>query len=314
MPLVAAALTAFAALLLGQAIAQRRFVPWDSWAALQQLNYYLFLPALFFSSLSTIDLVNLRLLAPGLAVAATMLVGSLLVALWRWRPGVNQALTPALLEAALRANMPLGFGLAYILFKGQVGLQFMALAGLFYLPSVILIGAYISQGCTGVDRGRFSRLGFLTQAGRLFRRNPILIAALLGLAFNATGLRLHPALAALLLIFGAAAIPLGILAAGAAMNTRTLRQVMGAQPREIAVVTLLKLVALPVVAGALAWALGLQGITAKAVVLLAALPCVAPRFSVAAPPGSAPPVLNAAATATTLLWVVTLPLALWILT
>ena len=68
------------------------------------------------------------------------------------------------------------------------------------------------------------------------------------------------------------------------------------------------------VAGLLAWALGLHGVTAQTVVALAALPCVAPRFSVGATQETALPVLNAAATATTLLWVVTLPLALWILT
>jgi len=90
--------------------------------------------------------------------------------------------------------------------------------------------------------------------------------------------------------------------------------VMGAQPRAIAVVVILKLVALPLLAGLFAWALGLSGITARTVVLLAALPCVAPRLSLGATLGRAPTVLPAAASATTLLWVVTLPLALWILT
>ena len=83
---------------------------------------------------------------------------------------------------------------------------------------------------------------------------------------------------------------------------------------EILGVVVLKLVALPIVAGGLAWALGLHGVTAQTVVVLAALPCVAPRFSLGASLGTAPPILNAAATATTLLWVVTLPFALWILT
>jgi len=89
---------------------------------------------------------------------------------------------------------------------------------------------------------------------------------------------------------------------------------MGTQSREIAGVVVLKLIVLPLVAGLLAWALGLRGVTAQTVVMLAALPCVAPRFSLGATLGTAPPVLNAAATATTLLWVVTLPFALWILT
>lgn len=310
--LLAAALVPFAVLLLGQAIAQRRFVPWDTWAALQVLNYYLFIPALFLYGLATANFDGFRGAGLGVAVIATMLVGTLLLTVWRWRRGVDQAMTPALLEATVRANMPLGFAIAYALFGGT-GIQLMAVAGLFYLPMAVLLGAYVTQGSGPAGKGWF-RFGFLRRSARVLRFHPIFLGALIGLILNMVGEKLNPALLRMVLTFGYAAMPLGILAAGAAMNTRTLRDVMGTEPRALAIVTALKLVVLPLVAAALAWALGLQGVTAKAVVLLAALPCVAPRFSVGTPLGRAPPVLNAAATATTLLWVITLPLALWILT
>jgi malonate transporter and related proteins len=313
MLIVSAPLTAFVVLLLGQAIAQRRFIPWDTWGSIQLLNYYLFIPCLFFYGLATADFDNMRVLGQGFTVTATMLVGALLLVIWRWRRGVDQTLTPALLEATIRANMPLGFALAYAFFS-SAGVQLMAIAGLFYLPTAILLGAYVSQASATPGHGRWLRLGFIVRSLRLLARHPIFIGALAGLLINLLGERLNLALVRIGLTFGLAAIPLGILAAGAAMNTKTLAQVMGSQPRALAGVVLLKLVALPLVAGLLAWALGLHGVTAQTVVALAALPCVAPRFSVGATVDAAPPVLNAAATATTLLWVVTLPLALWILT
>lgn len=313
MLIVSAPLTAFAVLLLGQALAQRRFIPWETWGSLQLLNYYLFIPVLFFYGLATADFGDLRVLEQGFTVVATMLVGTLLLVIWRWRRGVDQALTPALLEATVRANMPLGFALAYAFFS-SAGIQLMAIAGLFYLPTAVLLGAYVSQASGTPRIGRWPRLGFVVGSVRLLARHPIFIGALAGVLINVLGERLNLALVRTGLTFGLAAIPLGILAAGAAMNTKTLAQVMGTQPREILGVVVLKLVALPIVAGGLAWALGLHGVTAQTVVVLAALPCVAPRFSLGASLGTAPPILNAAATATTLLWVVTLPFALWILT
>lgn len=313
MLIVSAPLTAFAVLLLGQALAQRRFIPWETWGSLQLLNYYLFIPVLFFYGLVTAELDELRVLGPGFTVVATMMVGGLLLLMWRWRRGVDQTHTPALLEATVRANMPLGFALAFVFF-GWPGIQLMAIAGLFYLPTAVLLGAYVAQGNMVPNGSRWFRLGFIIRSLRLLGRNPIFIGAMLGLVMKLLGERVSTALLNTGLTFGLAAIPIGILSAGAAMNTKTLSQVMGSQPREIAMVVLLKLVGLPLIAGVFTWILGLQGVTAQTVILLAALPCVAPRFSVGTPLGTAPPILNAAATATTLLWVVTLPLALWILT
>lgn len=311
--LLAAALSSFAVILLGQAIAQRRFVPWETWSALQFINYYLFLPALFFYGLATVSFDGFKVGGLALGVIATMLIGALLLTLWRWRRGVDQAQTPALLEAVVRANMPLGFALALALF-GPTGIQLLAIVGLIYLPMAVALGAYVTQASGPVGEGRWTRLGFLTQSVRILRLHPIFLGAALGLALNVIGEKVNPALLRSIQTFAYAGIAIGILSAGAAVNTRTLRAVMGSQPRALAIVTLLKLVILPLVAAALCWVLGLQGVTAKVVVLLAALPCVAPRFSVGTPLGRAPPVLNAAASANTLLWVVTLPLVLWILT
>ena len=111
---------------------------------------------------------------------------------------------------------------------------------------------------------------------------------------------------------GYAAIPIGLLGAGAALNIAAAQNAFEAA-RSAAILSLaINLLGLPLAAGLAALILGLQDSAAVAVVLIAALPCLVPRFSVLSAPAQS--VLPGVATIATLASAVTVPVAIWLLT
>ena len=101
--------------------------------------------------------------------------------------------------------------------------------------------------------------------------NPLTLAALTGLLLAATGTTIPPVLDDPLRLLAAAAIPLMLLSYGAALRLSPAPGRAG-HNREVAAVVALKLLVMPVVAGAVGTALGVSGPVLLGVVLTAALP------------------------------------------
>ena len=111
---------------------------------------------------------------------------------------------------------------------------------------------------------------------------------------------------------GYTAIPIGLLGAGAALNIAAAQNAFEAARGATIASLAINLVGLPAAAGLACLMLGLEGSEAVAVVLIAALPCLVPRFSVLG--ASAKSVLPGLATIATLASVVTIPISIWLIT
>ena len=111
---------------------------------------------------------------------------------------------------------------------------------------------------------------------------------------------------------GYTAIPIGLLGAGAALNIAAAQNAFEAARGATIASLAINLVGLPAAAGLACLMLGLEGSEAVAVVLIAALPCLVPRFSVLG--ASVQSVLPGLATIATLASAVTMPISIWLLT
>jgi predicted permease len=136
-------------------------------------------------------------------------------------------------------------------------------------------------------------------------RNPLILATAGGLAGNLAGLTLPSPVDATLSRVAAAAVPLGLLAVGAALRVGGLprgQRVMAAYLGAV------KLVAVPAVALGLAALLGVEGEQRFVVLAFAAVPPATAAYVLAVRMGGAGAFVAAQASATTAAALVTLPL------
>jgi predicted permease len=296
-------------ILLGGGLVYRRYVSAESWAQFQKLNYYLFLPAMFLFGLGTSDFSDAPLLR--MVVAVVSILGAATGLVWAWR--VRSAkFGPQVLEASIRANVPYGMGVSLAL-GGTDGLALFLVAAATYLPTVIVAGGLFGHFVGKQDLDPDAEQEYaLASSLRLLAQNPIVWGVAGGVALNFANIPLATGLAAMVQAAGYAAIPLGLLGAGAALNIAAAQNAFEAA-RGAAIASLaINLVGLPAAAGLAGLVLGLEGSEAVAIVLIAALPCLVPRFSVLG--ASAQSVLPGVATIATLASAVTMPISIWLLT
>ena len=302
-------LPAFLIILLGGSLVYRRYVSAESWAQFQKLNYYLFLPAMFLFGLGTSDFSDAPLLR--MVVAVVSILGAATGLVWAWR--VRSAkFGPQVLEGSIRANVPYGMGVSLAL-GGTDGLALFLVAAATYLPTVIVAGGLFGHFVGKQDLDPDAEQEYaLASSLRLLAQNPIVWGVAGGVALNFANIPLATGLAAMVQAAGYAAIPIGLLGAGAALNIAAAQNAFEAA-RGAAIASLaINLVGLPAAAGLAGLVLGLEGSEAVAIVLIAALPCLVPRFSVLGAPAQS--VLPGVATIATLASAVTMPISIWLLT
>ena len=302
-------LPAFLIILLGGSLVYRRYVSAESWAQFQKLNYYLFLPAMFLFGLGTSDFSDAPLLR--MVVAVVSILGAATGLVWAWR--VRSAkFGPQVLEGSIRANVPYGMGVSLAL-GGTDGLALFLVAAATYLPTVIVAGGLFGHFVGKQDLDPDAEQEYaLASSLRLLAQNPIVWGVAGGVALNFANIPLATGLSAMVQAAGYAAIPIGLLGAGAALNIAAAQNAFEAA-RGAAIASLaINLVGLPAAAGLAGLVLGLEGSEAVAIVLIAALPCLVPRFSVLR--ASAQSVLPGVATIATLASAVTIPISIWLLT
>jgi malonate transporter len=236
---------------------------------LGQAAFYLFVPALLFRTMVRLDLATLpwHLLA---AYFVPAVVVTLLVYGWRRRRGSTQAADAATgTVAAVYGNgVQLGIPMAAALF-GERGLALhIALVSMHGLILLSLLTVLVESDLARAHGGR-TRWQTLRSTLRNTVIHPVMLPVLLGLAFQLSGLDLHPVLDLTLQGLGSAVVPLCLVLIGVSLAT------YGVQGRLLAAVqlSLLKLLVLP--AAVLLVALlgfGLQGLPLAVLVMMAALP------------------------------------------
>ena len=224
---------------------------------------------------------------------ATVGLGIVLsLSLARW-PGVDPVRHASGAQTAFRFNSYIGLALAD------------RLAGAEGVAAIALLIALCVPLCNTAAVWPLARQGGQNYFKEL-ARNPLILATVAGLLCNLAGLRLPDAAATVMQRIGAAALPLGLMAVGAGLQFGGLK---AAWPLAGAFLTLRHAV-LPAFGIALALALGLPPVQAMVVVAFAALPTASSAYVLAARMGGDGPFVAGLVTVSTLLGMVSVPLAL----
>lgn len=283
----------FALIAIGFLICRYTALDRPVWDGAERLVYYLLFPALLFGSIVRNPLRPMDALALAGGTLAVTAVGIALAYALRRVPGVSPALHASGAQVAFRFNSYIALAVAERL-AGAPGVAAIALVVSMAVPLCNLGAVW--------PLARHGGHGYL----RELARNPLIIATVSGLAFNALGLRLPELAATTLSRIGAAALPLGLMAVGAGLRLGALREA----PALAAALLAIRHAALPLAAVAWVALTDLPPDQQLVLVAFAALPTASSAYVLAVRMGGHGPFVAGLVTVSTLLGMLSLPLAL----
>ena len=283
----------FALIAIGYLLCHHTALDRPVWNGAERLVYYLLFPALLFvaivrqplalSALASLGAVGLGITACGIALA---------YALRRW-PGVDPLAHASGAQVAFRFNSYIALALAERL-GGSAGVAALAVLIALVVPLCNIAAVW--------PLARAGGQGYL----RELLRNPLILATAAGLATNLAGLQLPDVAATTLQRLGAAALPIGLMAVGAGLRLGALREAPGLAAALLTV----RHAVLPLLALVLVRVAGLDATQQTIAVAFASLPTAASAYVLAARMGGRGEYVAGLITVSTLLGMLSVPLAL----
>lgn len=286
----------FILIMLGFVICRYTALDRPVWEAAERLVYYLLFPALLFSAIVRYPLqpsTALPLASAGWIV--TFCGIGLAYALARW-PAAAPGMHASGAQIAFR-------------FNSYVALAVVErVAGAQGLASIALVISLVVPLCNVAAVWPLARHGGHGYVREL-SRNPLILATLGGLVFNLLGLSLPDLAATTLQRIGAAALPLGLMAVGAGLRLGALREAPGLAAALLSI----RHAVLPAVALACVWWMDLPPVQEAVLVIFSALPTASSAYVLAVRMGGHGAYVAGLVTLSTLLGMLSLPLALFAL-
>lgn len=307
-PILAALFPIVVLTALGHQMRSRRWVDDSFWPSAERATFNIFFPALLVVSLARAKLEGLPvqdiMVVQGIAVL--VLAGLTLASARQLAKAPLRLDGPAftsLFQCAVRPNTYVGLAAGAGLW-GSEGVALMAICTALVVPLVnlMVIPVLLCWG-RGAKSGGFRWRSAL----RPIATNPLILACLVGIGLNLSGVLIPKPLGGLLDILAGASLPLGLLAVGAGIQLRTLPQA-GAS---VALAVLTKMVLLPLLVLFLCRQWGVDGLPLVANVVYAALPAAPVSYIFARQMGGDAPLVASMLSVQTLAAAVILPL--WIL-
>lgn len=290
----------FGLLALG-AVLKRRLLREDAvWAGIEKLIFWVLLPCLIASALSTLRLGDLPIGSLATAIWTTLLIGTGVSVLLARALGHGHAAMTSVLQGGIRFNNLMAFAIGGAIW-GAPGLAMAAVVTGLIVPCVqVIVTVAFALGRDGAVRP----LSLLRQVAL----NPLIIGVVAGFVLGALG-GLPPGLQPAVRSLGQAAVALGLLCVGAALTLDGL----GMRPGTQAATAVLKLVCVPALTWAFCAALGIGPLPTAIAVMAMALPTAATSYVMARAMGGDAKLMAAITTSEHLLSMVTLPVWVWLL-
>lgn len=281
---------------------KRIFITEDSfWKQCDKLVYYVLFPSLLILKLSHADFYALNTASALVAlIIATLIMTIALVAYQAIKPVSNKLFT-SIYQGSIRYNSYVFLAMSASLF-GDNGIAVTAII----IAYMIVICNLLSVFILSVYGSTRASLVSITVS---ILKNPLILAAILGVLLSISKLHIHPILEKFLTYLSAAALPLSLLSVGAG-----LKFILG-KSRWFAVSStcVLKLIALPLISWVVLTLFNVDGYTKSVAMLYATLPCAGNAYILAKQMGGDAEAMASIITFTTLLSMITMPVMLSIM-
>lgn len=286
----------FLLILLGAVLGVKRWPSDTFWPHMERLIYFVLFPAMLVATLATADVSQVPVTRLALVLLGAMTAFGLLL----WRLRVRLRLTPAaftsVFQGAVRFNTYVGVAGAAAL-HGSAGATTAAVAVALMVPvvNVMCVASFVAAGTLGNAS--------IGQSIMALVKNPLILACLLGIALNLSGVGLPGWSHDTVELLGRAALPLGLVAVGVALRPAALLRL----DRGVLATNSIKLLLMPALVLGLGWLVGLDAVSRDVALLFAALPTATSAYILARQLGGDAELMAAIITGQTLLAMLTLP-------
>lgn len=266
-----AILPIFVLILIGFAIRHYRLLSDEFWNDTEKFVYYVFFPAMLISKMSIADLSNtdaiplISVLIIGLAIISviTFLIKPFL--------SINNPSFSSVFQGATRINTFIAVSIAENLF-GNSGLITAVIIAAILIPALNFIVVIVLQRY-GDNRAPSNLSNVLKQ----IIKNPLIIGCVIGIGLNLSNIILPSPIRITVSMMGSIALPLGLMAVGAALIFKDLKSVIKA----LLVSSTLKLIIYPLISYALTVAFGFDRETQIVILIFSAVPTASSAYILA---------------------------------
>ena len=296
--MLASILPVFLIILLGVAIRHYEWLPEAFFPSIEKFSYNIAFPALLFSSTARLSFHSGQVgeLALATLLPTALVVGCALLGLL-FAPRLPDAARSSVIQGAMRPNTYFGIAVSALYFEPKAAsLVMLALA--LCLP-VVNIASILALSWWSGSRADFA------QVGKTLASNPIILSTLAGVLFSLSGLSLPAPLMNTLEILGRAALCLGLICVGSGL----VFSLQGLRPVALGFTSVLKLLAMPLLAAKLCLLFAVSTPVALAACFYCALPTAPNAYIMSRQLGGDARLMAALITLQTLLAAATVPLS-----
>lgn len=290
----------FALITMGFILRRTALFSADFWPSAEKLNYFILFPALLISSLANAPLDNPKLPYLACAILFILAISSLFVVLIKYLFKISIPRFGAHIQGIIRFNTYLGLAIIADLF-GSEGIAISAVIMAILVPSCNVIAVLSLSAGKKVT---------LKQLVMPIAKNPLIISCVIGILLNLLPIGLPFGSDQFLKLLAAASLPLGLICIGGALQTATLRK----EFKPIMVSTLLRLLAMPILAVLTAHLFSLPALERVLLVIFFAIPTAPTSYILTKQLNGDSQLMAGIITFQTILAVITLPLVLTLIT
>lgn len=249
---------------MGYVFKRTVFLQEEFWANSEKLNYYILFPALLFSNLSSVKLdVGSMVMLYVALIVIIVLISMVLLAL-KFYLHIPVRRFGVYIQSQIRFNTYIGLSLMGLMF-GATGMQLFTMMIAVAIPLVNIVSVWsLTQSAQG--QLRFTLMSIV--------KNPLIVACVLGIAFNGSGLLMPEGISQLLKLLAGSSLPLGLISVGAALQFSQLKPDFG----RVMMNSVSRLLGVPILTYFVAQGFGLAPLHIAVLVVFFALPTASASY------------------------------------
>lgn len=290
----------FVLIALGYALRKSGFLPDEAWRPIEKLSINLLYPGFLIPAIWHADLSGDSAGPAGGAAVVSVIIVAVLALAAKPLMRIDGPAYTSVFQGVIRWNSFVFLPVVQATF-GSEGLAVAAVMIACIIP-VTNIACVAVLARWGADQRGVSPLALLTA----MLRNPILVACLIGLLLNFAGAPDFPVLSRILELVGGAALPLGLIVAGAGLSFAEVAR----RRITIAGVSMVKLLVMPFLMWGVCRLLGGDHLAQTLAMLCGATPGAAASYMLARQMGGDAPLMAGVIALTTVGGAITMPLFL----
>jgi len=292
----------FILIALGAAMKRAGFPGDEAWTGLERLTYFFLFPAFLFHTLATAEFAGFDIWPLAAALLSGIGVMALVLAAVRRPMALAGPQYSSVYQGAIRWNGFVAVAAIQSL-HGDAGVTLMAVSFAAIVPTVNTLCVMV------LARHANAAPAKAAVVLRTLARNPLILACVAGIVFQAAGWHLPAAGARVLEVLADASLPLALMIVGAGLNFSGL----GGSRRAVATTSALKLILMPLLMAGFCALYGVEGAARAAAIIAGAVPGAPSSFILARILGGDAPLMASLITVGTVLAFVTMPVMVYLL-